>query len=106
MAKKTEQEKLLADLKRYSNAISEIVDALNGLLFDGESTNAQAGPVGKENKTYTFEDIRELLAEKARGGGREDVRTLLQKFGAARLSDVPPADYGALAAEAEKIGNG
>lgn len=106
MAKKKERERLLADLKRHSREISEIVDALAGLLSDEQPAESQPAPVGKKDKTYAFEDIRGLLAEKARSGGREEVKALLQKFGAARLSDVDPANYGALAVEAEKIGNG
>lgn len=106
MAKMKEREKLLADLKRHSKAIAEIVDALAGLPSDEQPAEAQAALAEEADKTYAFEEIRGLLIGKARGGGREEVKALLQKFGAARLSDVDPADYGALAAEAEKIGNG
>lgn len=106
MAKKKELERLLADLKRRSREISEIADALGGLLSSEEPAGEQTTPEEPAEKTYAFEDVRALLAEKARAGGREEVKALLQKFGAKKLSDVAPADYGALAAEAEMIGNG
>lgn len=106
MAKKKDVERLLADLKRRSREISEIADALGGLLSGEEPAGEQTTPEETAEKTYAFEDVRALLVEKARAGGREEVKALLLKFGAKKLSDVAPADYGALAAEAEMIGNG
>lgn len=106
MATKKDVERLLADLKRFSRDISEIADALGGLLSGEETAGAQTSPAEAADKTYAFEDIRVLLVEKARAGGREEVKALLRKFGAKKLSEVDPADYGALAAEAEMIGNG
>ncbi len=106
MAKKKELERLLADLKRCGREISEIVGALTDLLSGEEPAGAQPAPATEAERAYAFEDIRALLIEKARAGGREEVKALLRKFSAKRLSDVAPADYGALAAEAEMIGNG
>lgn len=106
MAKKKDVERLLADLKRCSGEFSEIVGALTELLSGEAAAETKAAPEEKAEGTYTFEDIRLLLVEKARAGGREEVKALLLKFGAKKLSDVAPADYGALAAEAEMIGNG
>lgn len=107
MAKKKEVERLLADLKRHGREISEITDAITGLLSGEAASETKAAPEeGATDKTYTFEDIRVLLVEKARAGGREEVKALLLKFGAKKLSEVAPADYDALASEAEAIGNG
>ena len=51
-------------------------------------------------------DVRAVLAEKSRGGHTAEVRTLLQKYGASKLSAVDPANYEALLKDAEVIGNG
>ena len=53
-----------------------------------------------------LEDVRAVLAEKSRAGHTAEVRTLLQKYGAAKLSAVDPANYEALLKDAEVIGNG
>ena len=66
----------------------------------------QKPPQKRIQREPILEDIRLLLVEKARAGGREEVKALLSKFGAKKLSDVALADYSALAAEAEMIGNG
>ena len=53
-----------------------------------------------------LEDVRAVLAEKSRAGHTAEVRTLLQKYGASKLSAVDPANYEALLKDAEVIGNG
>ena len=53
-----------------------------------------------------LEDVRAVLAEKSRAGHTADVRALLQKYGAEKLSAVDPANYEALMKDAEVIGNG
>ena len=53
-----------------------------------------------------LEQVRAALAEKSRGGYTAQVRELLVKHGAAKLSDIAPAEYLALMADAEGLGNG
>jgi hypothetical protein len=50
--------------------------------------------------------VRAVLAEKSRAGHTAEVRELLQKYGADKLSAVDPANYEALLKDAEVIGNG
>lgn len=56
-------------------------------------------------KTYTLEDVRATLAEKSRAGYTEEVKALIAKYGAERLSAVDPSNYEALMADAEGIAN-
>ena len=49
----------------------------------------------------TLEQVRAVLAEKSRNGHTAEIRTLLQKYGATKLSMVDPVHYKALLAEAE-----
>jgi hypothetical protein len=53
-----------------------------------------------------LEDVRAVLAEKSRAGHTAEVRALLKKYGAAKLSEIDPANYEALMKDAEVIGNG
>jgi len=57
-------------------------------------------------KPITLEQVRAVLAEKSRDGHTAEVRALLEKHGAAKLSEINPAKYAALLAEAEVLGNG
>lgn len=56
-------------------------------------------------KSLTLEEVRAVLAEKSRAGHTAEVRDLLHRHGADRLSAVDPFEYRALLAEAEVIGH-
>ena len=55
--------------------------------------------------TYTKEQVRAVLAAKSSAGFTDDVKALLEKFGAKQLKQVRESDYSALIKEAEVIGN-
>ena len=54
----------------------------------------------------TLEQVRAVLADKSRMGFTAEIRTLLQKYGAAKLSGIDPVHYKALVADAEVLGDG
>lgn len=56
-----------------------------------------------EVKPLTLEQVRAVLAEKSRAGHTAEVKALLIKHGADKLSDIDPAEYPALLAEAEVL---
>ena len=56
-----------------------------------------------EEKPLTLEQVRATLAEKSRAGHTSEVKALLIKHGADKLSDIDPAEYPALLAEAEVL---
>ena len=56
-------------------------------------------------RTYKLEDVRAVLARRSSEGYREEVKGLLKKYGASKLSEISPEHYAALAAEAEAIGH-
>ena len=58
-------------------------------------------------KVYSFEEVRGILADKARAGFREEIKALLNAHGAKLLSEITdPAVLATLVAEAEALGNG
>ncbi|WP_420018847.1 rRNA biogenesis protein rrp5 [Vagococcus fluvialis] len=61
------------------------------------------GAVEPEVKQPTLEEVRGLLARKSQEGKSSDVKTLIEKFGASRLSEIQPESYIALMAEAEVL---
>lgn len=56
-----------------------------------------------EEKPLTLEQVRAALAEKSRAGHTAEVKALLLKHGADKLSDIDPAEYPALLADAEVL---
>ena len=59
--------------------------------------------VGQQSKPLTLEQVRAALAEKSRAGHTAEVKALLLKHGADKLSDIDPAEYPALLADAEVL---
>jgi len=57
----------------------------------------------KKEKAVAVEDIRAVMAQKSQEGKTKEIRELLQKFGAVKLSAVKPEDYPALLKEAQVL---
>lgn len=93
-------DKVLIDgLKKLSRDIADIADALG-------ASEAYPVPQPEPAKQYTYEEVRAVLAEKARTGFRTEVKALLTAHGVKQLSDVTdPAMFAAIVVEAEGIGN-
>ena len=70
---------------------------------DTAKKDAKAAKQEPEEKPLTLEEVRAVLAEKSRAGHTEEVRELLNKHGADKLSEIDPAEYAALLAEAEVL---
>ena len=68
-----------------------------------EKKNAAKQGEKAEPKPLTLEQVRAALAEKSRAGHTSEVKALLIKHGADKLSDIDPAEYPALLAEAEVL---
>lgn len=71
-------------------------------------THADAGKAGtsdtsKPETTVTIEDVRAVLAAKSQDGKTKEVKALLMKYDAGKLSGVKPEDYAALLKEAEAL---
>ena len=54
-------------------------------------------------KMLELEEVRAVLAEKANAGYIAEVKALIRERGAGRLSEVEPAEYPVLLAEAESL---
>ena len=58
----------------------------------------------EEPKPPSLEDVRHKLILAAQAGFSAEVKTLITKYGADRLSAVAPSHYAALLAEADALG--
>ncbi len=70
-----------------------------------DTAKAQTESVAEpqQEKPATLEDVRAVMAQKSQDGKSKEVKGLLQKYGAAKLSAVEPEDYPALLREAQAL---
>ena len=117
---------VIGDLRSLADSLQAVADAVadNGAAEAEMTTTKEPEKTGKngkagakntakkdakaakqepEEKPLTLEEVRAVLAEKSRSGYTEEVRALLNKHGADKLSEIDPAEYAALLAEAEVL---
>ena len=107
---------VVSDLRSLADSLQAVADAVaQGGLAQPDQTPEEkptqkpekknvAKQVEKaEPKPLTLEQVRAALAEKSRAGHTAEGRALLVKHGAEKLSDIDPAKYPALLADAEVL---
>ena len=112
MGKMSELAAELAELKRCGEVLIGISETLTE-IFSGadaepaaETKEEKPGKKTEKTKQVTLAEVRAVLAEKSRQGHTAEVKKLLSRHGADKLSEVDPAKYGELKAEAEVLGDG
>lgn len=88
---------VLEDLNNLNQSMSELVNAVE---FDEDHNH-----IDEDQKVIDIrlEQVRGVLAEKSRDGFTKEVKSLIQSFGANRLSDVKESDYPSLLEKAKEI---
>lgn len=96
---------IVEELRSCSESLNDLANELDELFFGhrDECTASPAPKPGPEKPALKLEDVRKVLAQKARAGLTDEVRALIQKYGADRLSEVDPVHYAALLADAEVL---
>lgn len=61
----------------------------------------EKAPIG--DKRVNIEKVRAILAAKSQGGKQPEVKALIVKYGANKLTDIDPSHYEALLKEAEVL---
>lgn len=100
MGKMNELSQLVNELNQCGKTLISISESLASMF----STQEEVPP--EKPKAITLEEVRAVLAEKSRAGHTAQVRELLEKYGAAKLSEIDSSQYPSLLAEAEVLGNG
>ena len=105
MGKFSELDMAIKDLRSAAATISEVADILAGMFSTASADEAPDAATPAEPQP-TLEQVRAVLADKSRQGHTAEIRSLLQKYGAAKLSQIDPAHYKSLLADAEVLTNG
>lgn len=93
---------MAASIEELRNAAAAISDVANWLA-EAFSANELVEEAPASELLLTLEEVRAVLAEKSRKGHTAEIRSLLQKYGADKLSQLNPAKYKALLAEVEVL---
>jgi len=105
MSKTSEMAQTIEDLRSIAATITEAANWL-AQQFSAPVEDAPAPePKPKTKPAITLEKVRAVLADKSRAGHTAEVRALLEKHGATKLSQVDPQHYEAILKEAEGFGN-
>ena len=107
---------VVSDLRSLADSLQAVADAVAQGGQEQPDQTTEEKPTQKpekknvakqvekaEPKPLTLEQVRAALAEKSRAGHTSEVKALLIKHGADKLSDIDPAEYPALLAEAEVL---
>ena len=110
MGRISELELAIKDLRSAAATINEVANTLAEMFSTASADEAPdvAAPdvAAPAEPQLTLEQVRAVLADKSRMGFTAEIRSLLQKYGAAKLSGIDPANYKALIADAEVLGDG
>ena len=81
---------VIGDLRSLADRLQAVVDAI-----------ADDGTTGE--RPLALEEVRAVLVEKSRAGYTMEVKELLGRHGADKLSGIDPAEYPSLIADAEML---
>lgn len=98
MEDKQEMQALIAEAMTILNTATSSLGALMARMEVKEE------PKERQEKTLTLVDVRAVLADKSRSGFTDQIRELLEKYGAPKLSEIDPARYQNLMDEALCLG--
>lgn len=101
--------KVVQDLRALSDSVQAVCEAVTEGLSEEKPKAIEAKPVQAkkaEEPVITLEQVRGVLAKKSEVGFTAEVRAIIQKYGANRLSEIDAKDYPAVIADAEELGNG
>ena len=105
MSKMSDMAQTIEELRSAAAAITDAANWLAQQFSDAGDMEPPTEPKPDKKPALTLEQVRAVLADKSRAGHTAAVRELLQKYGAAKLSQVAPKHYEALMKDAEVIGN-
>lgn len=96
---------VVTDLRSLADSLQAVADAMasNEPVDASHPETPSQVPTQKLEKTVTLEQVRAVLAEKSHDGFTAEVRALLEKYGASKLSQIDPSKYATLLAEAEAL---
>lgn len=97
--------KVAQDLRSLADSVQAVCEAVTeGLSEEQQPTAIEEKPAVEEKPSISLEQVRSVLAEKSQAGHTAEVRAIIGKYGASRLSEIDAKDYAAVLKDAEELG--
>ena len=94
---------VVEDIRSLADSLQKLANAIAGDDVTDEPLAAAVESAAKTPVTVTLEQVRAVLAEKSHDGLTEQVRGLLQKYGAQKLSAIASDRYADLLRDAKEL---
>ena len=113
MSKMNELSQALDELVSCGEGLIRAANAIRVFLSSDEPCEtkkappaeaAKATPVEEPEKTYSYMDVRKACSAKSSAKHTDEVKALISKYGADKLSGVKESDYPAFMRDLEAIG--
>ena len=88
--------------RTIAEGYEKLAAGYRALAENGEKPDIPPAPP-EDEKTLTIEEVRAVLSRKSDEGKTAQVKALLMKYDAGKLSGVDPSKYAALVKEAEAL---
>ncbi|MGN0449908.1 MAG: rRNA biogenesis protein rrp5 [Ruminococcus sp.] len=97
--------KVVHDLRTLSDSVQAVCNAVTeGLSEEQQPKAIEAKPALEEKPAISLEKVRSVLAEKSQAGHTAEVRAIIGKYGASRLSEIDAKNYAAVLKDTEELG--
>ena len=103
MGKISELDTAIRDLRNAAATISDVANTLAEMFSGTPHTEDTQKTEPTVEPALTLEQVRAVLADKSRMGFTAEIRSLLQKYGASKLSGIDPVHYKSLLVDAEVL---
>ena len=101
MGKMSDLDLQIKELRSCGETILEIAETLAGIF---SSHAAEDTPPKEKPKALTLEEVRHRMTVIAEAGYSAEVKALITKYGARKLSDIDPSQFEGLLKEADALG--
>ena len=91
------------DLRSLADSVQAVADAMLQSEPTVDVEPKEEAPATTPKKEISFEKVREILGKKSNDGFTEEIRALLLKYVAPKLSGIDPKHYEALLKDVEVL---
>ncbi|XCY66952.1 hypothetical protein ABG807_07130 [Streptococcus iniae] len=105
MSKMKQLNDMITEMENTVTQFNALIMECKQLLSSSETDQSVETKPESTPMTFSMEEVRAVLAEKAADGYKNEVRALLQAYEASSLSTLSPEHYGAVIEEYGVIGN-
>lgn len=103
MNKMEELSRALSDIAACGEYLTELANATRKLLEEKTEPGTQPAAQKEQPKKYTFAEVRKAFSAKSHAGYTDEVKSLIARYGAEKLSAVKEEDYPAIMKDLEAI---